>query len=78
MSKANQDELGELHGALARHFKQRLASGEITASELGVIRQFLKDNGIEALATKGSDMGDLLDGLDSAEIIQLEERIGSR
>ena len=46
MSTATEHELSELHGQLARIMQKRLASGEATASELSVIRQFLKDNGI--------------------------------
>lgn len=41
-------ELGILHMALANLLLDRVASGEATAGELSVARQFLKDNGIDA------------------------------
>lgn len=50
MSKgaAPEKKLTELHGALAEAMRAKLAEGDYTASDLGVIRQFLKDNGINA------------------------------
>lgn len=48
MSKASEEALASLHGALAEAFKKKLESGDYTASDLSVIRQFLKDNGINA------------------------------
>ena len=63
-SKATEDLLGQLHGALALHFKS-LLEGEkpLTASELNVIRQYLKDNGIEAIATESNPLGQLTEAL---------------
>lgn len=46
---AEVSELSDLHKALTKFFSDRLASGEVTASEANVIRQFLKDNNIEAV-----------------------------
>ena len=49
--KATTDLLNELHAALATHFKEVLqgtGEGAPTASQLSVIRQFLKDNDIQA------------------------------
>jgi len=34
---------------------------------MSVARQFLKDNGIQAIATKGSPLGDLVDELPYAD-----------
>lgn len=48
MSRATEDLLASLHGALAEEMQRKLASGEVTASDLNVIRQFLKDNGINS------------------------------
>ena len=59
MSKADKDLLDQLHGLMAKTMKNKLESGEVTASDLNVIRQFLKDNGIEALASPDSPMGEL-------------------
>lgn len=39
--------LAGLHTKLAQEFLDRLESGEATTSDLNVIRQFLKDNGID-------------------------------
>jgi len=40
----------QLLNSLAAELLQRVESGEATASELNVARQFLKDNGIEAIS----------------------------
>lgn len=37
------EELSALHRGLTRKLQQKLDSGDISAAELGVIRQFLKD-----------------------------------
>lgn len=59
MSKASTDSLNELHGAIAEALKRRIASGEATAADLNVARQFLKDNGIEALPGTNKAVQDL-------------------
>lgn len=56
-------ELEELHALLARELKDRLLSGECSPAELNVIRQFLRDNGIDAVPKGGSPLGDLLQTL---------------
>jgi hypothetical protein len=48
MSKAPNTLLEQLHGELAKDMLVKLKSGNATASDLNAIRQFLKDNGIEA------------------------------
>ncbi len=53
--------LKDLHGALAGDLLAKVSSGEATASELNVARQFLKDNGIEAVAKENNDLGNLAD-----------------
>lgn len=53
------DLLSVLHGRLARELLTRLESGEATAADLNVIRQFLKDNGITADDPAGSDLDKL-------------------
>lgn len=48
MSKATEALMAELHGALANKMKAMLEGDDpLTASDLGAIRQFLKDNGIQ-------------------------------
>jgi hypothetical protein len=47
--KASNSALDALHGVLAEHFSAMLKSPEgLKAADLNVIRQFLKDNGIDA------------------------------
>lgn len=64
MSKATEDALAELHGSLAKRMK-RMLEGEdpLTASDLGAIRQFLKDNGIQADGKTNDDLGSIADDL---------------
>lgn len=63
MSKASEDLLSSLHGAMAEAMQQKLASGDFTASDLNVIRQFLKDNGINADGAKDPKIKSLVDDL---------------
>lgn len=63
MSKATEDLLASLHGALAEAMKDKLASGEATASDLNVIRQFLKDNGINVDGEKDPAIQSIADDL---------------
>ena len=49
MSRATEKALADLHGVLALHMMERLRAGDCTASDLNVIRQFLKDNGIDCI-----------------------------
>jgi len=45
---------------LASTLLLRISDPDVKASDLNVCRQFLKDNGIEALATEGSPLADLV------------------
>lgn len=45
-----------LHEALAQELLDRVNSGEATASDLSVVRQFLKDNGIDSVPKKGDPL----------------------
>lgn len=62
-SKAGQDVLEALHAAVASELVKRIASGEATAADLNVARQFLKDNRIEAIPTPENPLGKLADSL---------------
>lgn len=53
------DLAAKLHEGLARELLDRVLSGEATTTDLNVARQFLKDNGIDSIAEKGSPLGDL-------------------
>lgn len=53
MSTASKEAMEALHGLLAGHFSAILTGdGEIKAADLNVIRQFLKDNNINAQADR--------------------------
>ena len=60
IARATEDALGNLHGELVKVFTAKLRSGEYNASDLNVIRQFLKDNSISSLP-EAPPMSDLLD-----------------
>lgn len=45
--------LEDLHNALVAALLDKIRTGEATAADLGVARQLLKDNGIDAAATDG-------------------------
>ena len=55
--------LADMHTALAGDLVKRIEAGTATAADLGVARQFLKDNGITATPVKGSPLGNLLENL---------------
>lgn len=54
--RASEDALGALHEALAQHMLNILNGEEVKAADLNVIRQFLKDNGIEVVPNSGSTL----------------------
>ena len=55
--------LKELHGVLAKQILKRVKDPEAKASDLNVARQFLKDNGIEAIPVDNSPLKALVDEL---------------
>ena len=55
--------LKELHEVLAEKLLEKVKSSDATASELNVARQFLRDNGIDAVPTEGSSLQRLADEL---------------
>ncbi len=61
--KATQEQLENLHGALAQALAEKVKSDSATAADLAVARQFLKDNGIDAVATTGNGLGKLAESL---------------
>ena len=63
MTKKLEKVLDELHTELAETLLQKVRSGEAKASDLNVARQFLKDNGIEALPVDNSPLKALVDEL---------------
>jgi len=61
--KASSDALNDLHGVLAEELAKRIKDGSATAADLSVARQFLKDNSIDSIPTKGSPLANLRDSL---------------
>ena len=57
------EKLKELHGVLAKQLLERVKDPEAKASDLNVARQFLKDNGIEAIPVDNSPLKALVDEL---------------
>ena len=55
--------LKELHGVLAEQLLKRVKDPEAKASDLNVARQFLKDNGFEAIPVDNSPLKALVDEL---------------
>ena len=56
-------DLEQLHSELTQKLLEKIRSPEVTASELNVCRQFLKDNGIESLPVDNSPLRSLVDEL---------------
>lgn len=63
MSRASEDLMAELHGALAEEMMKRIRSGEASPSDLNAARQFLKDNGINVDGAKDPAIKSLADDL---------------
>lgn len=62
--KASREELEKLHGLIAKQLAQKISSGEATAADFAVARQFLKDNGVDNIAkTPGSPTDELANAL---------------
>lgn len=59
MKKDLQDTLDTLHTELAKQLLARVKSGQATAADLSVARQFLKDNHIDGTPEEGSPLGEL-------------------
>lgn len=58
-TRATEMLLGQLHEAVARDLLNKVASGEASAQELSAAIKFLKDNGIEAVVSKDTTIGQL-------------------
>ena len=53
--------LRELHGILAQKLLEKVKDPECKSSDLNVARQFLRDNGIDAVPTEDSPLQQLID-----------------
>lgn len=74
MSKATQDILDALHGQLAKTLTDKIKNGEATAADLNVARQFLKDNGVDAVPREASPLAELAAALPFPSDNQDEDR----
>lgn len=54
------EKLTKLHDMLATKLTEIVNKEDVTASELNVVRQFLKDNGIDSIPAEHSPLGDLV------------------
>ena len=54
------EKLKELHEELVKVILEKIKSPDVTASELNVARQLLKDNGIDAVPVEGSPLQSLI------------------
>ena len=55
--------LKELHAILAEKLLEKVKDPDAKSSDLNVARQFLRDNGIDAVPTEGSPLQNLVDEL---------------
>ncbi|MCF4098603.1 hypothetical protein [Maritalea mediterranea] len=56
---ATKSQMAALHELVAKELKDRIASGEATASDFANAIKFLKDNGIEAIGDLNSNVSSL-------------------
>ena len=56
----NAELMALLHQTLAENLLARIQDPEAKSSDLNVARQFLKDNGIDALPVEGSPLDDIV------------------
>lgn len=68
MPKATQDSLSDLHGMLAQAMAEKLRSGEATASDLNVIRAFLRDNGVDTDPHTDNNIRSIVDELPEYDV----------
>ena len=67
--------LSELHAGLAHLFMERLREGTLGTAELNILRQFLKDNQINAQPAEGSEFGELAKALPDIEnVIEFKKK----
>ena len=53
--------LRELHGILAQKLLEKVKDPECKSADLNVARQFLRDNGVDAVPTEDSPLQKLID-----------------
>lgn len=73
MSSKLEEIFAKIHEALGQELLDRIESGEATASELSVARQFLNDNNITGIKTENNPLGQLADTLPAFEDADAEK-----
>jgi hypothetical protein len=63
MTNIKEELLNQLHSELTQKLLEKVRDPDCKASDLNVARQFLKDNGIEAVPADDSPLKDLLEEL---------------
>ena len=60
---STEDKLASLHDMLTNKLIELVQKDEITAAELNVVRQFLKDNNVDALPVGDSPLSELISSM---------------
>jgi hypothetical protein len=68
MTKASEDELAELHAAVAKKLKAMLKDPECSAQDIAQAIKFLKDNNIAADIGYSKPLKDLKEVVDTATL----------
>jgi hypothetical protein len=58
---SNNDKLRDLHAILAEKLLEKVQDPDVKSADLNVARQFLRDNGIDAVPTDDNPLGRLID-----------------
>ena len=67
-------DLENLHSELTQKLLDKIRSPEVTASELNVARQFLKDNGVESIPIDHSPLKSLVDEMTFSDPEEVKTR----
>ncbi len=69
------DVLADVHELLAEWCLEKLQAGEVSAADLNIIRQFLKDNQISAQPVEETSFGELAKALPDIEnVVSLQKK----
>ena len=67
-------DLESLHSELTQKLLEKIRNPDVSASELNVARQFLKDNGVESIAIDTSPLKSLVDELPFSDPEEVKAR----
>jgi len=66
----------ELHAGLAELLREKLVEGTISVSEMGILRQFLKDNQITAVPVEGTPFGELVSSVPNLDkVVHMRRKV---